>query len=382
MKRLRQGQHLLLAARQVAGHLRAAARPRIGNSSSTSRPGGLDAGRRPCGTARPASRRFSSTVRVGNTPLPPGISDTPAPGHRCRRRQLGDVLGRRDVTVPAVGSTRPQMRLEQRRLAGAVGAEQGDDLARVDVEVDAEEDLHRPVGHVESLAASSSGSLTGAASTGSSAPASRSTSSSGWSSSAPSCVGGVAGVGHQAGHEDAAAVGATARNRSRTAKATWPRPPGSARSTASRLVPVISEPVLGADVLEELEREHAEQDAGDGAEPADDGHREHREALDGRVAARPDAVEDETCSPPATPAIIPESTNPDRFTPVVGIDAASAARRLSRGRSAPARPGPGARPGRGRRTPRGRPGTRSTWSGPARERSAARAAGRTRLSGM
>ena len=42
--------------------------------------------------------------------------------------------------------------LQQRRLAGAVGSEQGDDLALDDVEVDTEEDLHGPVRHVDSAA--------------------------------------------------------------------------------------------------------------------------------------------------------------------------------------------------------------------------------------
>ena len=41
------------------------------------------------------------------------------------------------------------MHLKQGGLAGAVRAEQGDDLALVHVEVDAEEDLHRAVGRVE-----------------------------------------------------------------------------------------------------------------------------------------------------------------------------------------------------------------------------------------
>ena len=46
--------------------------------------------------------------------------------------------------APAVGSTSPEMALEQGRLPGAVGAEQRDDLALVDLEVDAEEHLHLP----------------------------------------------------------------------------------------------------------------------------------------------------------------------------------------------------------------------------------------------
>ena len=61
--------------------------------------------------------------------LLPGEGDRPA----ARLEQVGDAL-------------------EQGRLAGAVGAEEGDDLALVDVEVQAEEDLHRAVGRVEVLA--------------------------------------------------------------------------------------------------------------------------------------------------------------------------------------------------------------------------------------
>ena len=47
------------------------------------------------------------------------------------------------------------------------------------------------------------------------------------------------------------------------------------------------------------------------------------------------------------PASIPENTKPDRITPVVGTDAASAARRLSRAAMS-------TRPARARRTPRAR----------------------------
>ena len=48
------------------------------------------------------------------------------------------------MTAPPAAGDEARDRLEQRRLAGAVGAEQGDDLALVDLEVDAEEHLHRP----------------------------------------------------------------------------------------------------------------------------------------------------------------------------------------------------------------------------------------------
>ena len=52
-------------------------------------------------------------------------------------------------TVPPDGPGDARYRLQQRRLAGAVRAEQGDDLALADVEVDAEQHLHVAVAHVE-----------------------------------------------------------------------------------------------------------------------------------------------------------------------------------------------------------------------------------------
>ena len=53
------------------------------------------------------------------------------------------------MTVPLLAGTSPADRLEQRRLAGPVGAEQGDDLALVDLEVDVEQHLHVAVAHVQ-----------------------------------------------------------------------------------------------------------------------------------------------------------------------------------------------------------------------------------------
>ena len=64
--------------------------------------------------------------------------------------------------APPIGSTDAADGLEQRRLAGAVGAEQGDDLALPHLEVDAEEHLHLVVGDVDA-AAQSSGPLAGSA---------------------------------------------------------------------------------------------------------------------------------------------------------------------------------------------------------------------------
>ena len=78
-----------------------------------------------------------------------------AAGH-LRHAAAGDLVGRRVGHVAAVEDDRAAARLDeagdrlqQRRLPGAVGAEQGDDLALVDLEVDAEQHLHAVVVHVD-----------------------------------------------------------------------------------------------------------------------------------------------------------------------------------------------------------------------------------------
>ena len=71
-----------------------------------------------------------------------------AAGGDLVRRGVGDVAPVEDDRA-AVGLDQPGDGLEQRRLAGAVGAEQGDDLALADLEVDAEQHLHVAVGDVE-----------------------------------------------------------------------------------------------------------------------------------------------------------------------------------------------------------------------------------------
>ena len=96
------------------------------------------------------SRRFSATVSVGNTPLPPGISDRP-------RRAISSA-GRRvmsrpsKVTLPLPGGQQAGDRLEHGRLAGAVGAEQGQQLVALDADVDAEQHLQRAVRRLDALA--------------------------------------------------------------------------------------------------------------------------------------------------------------------------------------------------------------------------------------
>ena len=79
----------------------------------------------------------------GNTLVPPGIITTPRAAISSVGRPVMSSPSK--VTLPRRGRQQPGDALEQRRLAGAVGAEQGDDLALVDVEVEPEEDLHGPV---------------------------------------------------------------------------------------------------------------------------------------------------------------------------------------------------------------------------------------------
>ena len=95
-------------------------------------------------------RTFSSTERVGKTPRPPGMSERP---------RRATVSAGSPVIAPAVQPDRAAADLDQAagalqqgRLAGAVRAEQRDDLALVHLEVDAEEDLHRAVGDLDLLA--------------------------------------------------------------------------------------------------------------------------------------------------------------------------------------------------------------------------------------
>src|SRR5581483_10814694 len=171
-----------------------------------------------------------------------GGEDPLAAGHE-RHAGPGDGLGIGAGDVPAVERDRPGrrvdeagQRLQQGRLAGAVGAEKGDDLAVLDVEVHAEKHLHRPVGHVEPAA----GNERAQRRPPESAPARRSTSSSGWSSSGRSCAGAWRSSATRLGTSSPRRLATVLRKRSRTEKATWPRPPGTTSRTASRLVPVIS----------------------------------------------------------------------------------------------------------------------------------------------
>ena len=76
-----------------------------------------------------------------------------------RQAQAGDLLGRQAGDVapvegdrPPAGGSRPADRLEHGRLAGTVGAEQGQHLVALDAHVDAEQHLQRAVGRLDALA--------------------------------------------------------------------------------------------------------------------------------------------------------------------------------------------------------------------------------------
>ena len=96
------------------------------------------------------STRFSSTVSDGKMRRPSGTSAMP----RATRRGAGsdgEGLARRSGSSPRIGATSPDDRLEQRRLPGAVGADDRHGLGRVDVELEAEQRLEVAVAGVERL---------------------------------------------------------------------------------------------------------------------------------------------------------------------------------------------------------------------------------------
>ena len=144
-ERLGQRQHLLLAAGQGAGRLvepRRAA-PGTGRAPPRAAPRSVSASRR---NAHAATRRFSSTVRPGNTPRPPGTMAMPS-----RAIASGDRPSMRSPsnhTSPPGRREQPGDRPQHARLARAVGAEQGDDLAVAHGQVDAEQHLERAVGRL------------------------------------------------------------------------------------------------------------------------------------------------------------------------------------------------------------------------------------------
>ena len=145
----REREHLLLAAREAARRAACAAPSSSGNSSSTvvDRAASTSAA---AAAVEPRAHRAgsASTVRLGNTPLPPGqLHDA-----RCLHALLGRDV--RDVAAvephhAALGHLEAADDAQDRRLARAVRAEQRDALAPLDLEVDVEEHLHRAVGEVD-----------------------------------------------------------------------------------------------------------------------------------------------------------------------------------------------------------------------------------------
>ena len=149
-----EGEHLLLSA--ATGRRRRCLPVRQGRGTA---PGHGRAGGRPrrgrARTATPAIWRFSATVSVGKTPDPPGTWATPRAAISFGRR-VGDLAAVEQHDA-AIGFDDAGDGAQQRRLAGAVRAEEGDALALGDLEVDAEEDLHAAVADVEAPARSAAG---------------------------------------------------------------------------------------------------------------------------------------------------------------------------------------------------------------------------------
>ena len=94
---------------------------------------------------RGAGSRRRSAIR--NTPWPPGIWLMPSAAISLGGAWVMSRPSKHDRA--AVGLDDPADRLQQRRLAGAVRAEQRDDLALVDLDVDTEQHLPAAVPDVE-----------------------------------------------------------------------------------------------------------------------------------------------------------------------------------------------------------------------------------------
>ena len=99
--------------------------------------------------ARPAAAacRFSSTSRLEKMPRSSGQNASPEAGDPVRGQidRLGAIEEHRTFAL----ADDAHDRLQRRGLAGAVAAEQGDDLARGDVEVDAVQDVRFAVPGVQ-----------------------------------------------------------------------------------------------------------------------------------------------------------------------------------------------------------------------------------------
>ena len=143
----RQGEHLLLAARERAGRLVQPLRASSGKAAMRLVDGLPRLGPGPARSVWPPMRRLSRTLRPGERHLPPDQE-----GDALVDDLLGLEVGRVHAEEPddppvRVGQARDGA--QQRGLAGAVGPEQRHHLALFDLEVDVEEDLVRAVEEVE-----------------------------------------------------------------------------------------------------------------------------------------------------------------------------------------------------------------------------------------
>ena len=130
------GEHLLLAAREVRPRLAAALRQHreeLVHARRVQRPG------------RPRyapTRRFSSTERLGRCAAPRAPSRRRGPPAHAR---AGRPPARRRSARPTPAPAARRRPIEERGLAGAVGADDGDRLALVGLERDVEERLEAAV---------------------------------------------------------------------------------------------------------------------------------------------------------------------------------------------------------------------------------------------
>ena len=153
-QRLGQGQHLLLAAGEVGRGL-VQAHGQQGEDLEHLGPGGGQTV--PIAPVEPAGQpQVVVHAEHGKMPFPPGMRAIPARASDSADRPV--TLPPANSTVPAMGGHEAGDGLEQRGLARAVGAEEGDELAFGHLEVDPEEDLDGPVADVQGADRSGSGS--------------------------------------------------------------------------------------------------------------------------------------------------------------------------------------------------------------------------------
>ena len=150
------GQHLLLAARQRAGALRHAARAGAGRCANTRS--------QIAARLRPAAAIAAEIEIFAHAHVREDAAAFRHMDQAARRRSPAgvapvDALRRRSGSSPAPRPQHAGDRAVERRLAGAVGAEHGDDLARADREVDAAQDLGRAIAGAQARTSSSGSAM-------------------------------------------------------------------------------------------------------------------------------------------------------------------------------------------------------------------------------